>query len=87
MARIADQAPGYEAGYQLVDPRTAGSDPCYLASPNQKVLLGPGEYLALGDNTTNSRDSRYWGPVRQRNLVGPACLVYWPFSKRWGLIE
>ena len=43
------------------------------------------EYFALGDNTRNSRDGRYWGPVPQKNLVGPALLVYWPLSKRWGL--
>lgn len=45
------------------------------------------EYLALGDNTINSKDSRYWGPVHQFNVLGPACLTLWPFSSHWGSIE
>lgn len=45
------------------------------------------EYLALGDNTVNSKDSRYWGPVRQFNVLGPAFFTLWPFSNHWGNIE
>lgn len=45
------------------------------------------EYLALGDNTVNSKDSRYWGPVRQFNVLGPAFLTLWPFSQHWGNID
>lgn len=50
--------------------------------------LGIGEYLALGDNTGNSLDSRYWGKVPSENLLGPASFVHWPFlSPRWGAIH
>ncbi|MFC1497924.1 signal peptidase I [Verrucomicrobiota bacterium] len=49
-----------------------------------QIHLGDGEYFALGDNTDNSKDSRYWGAVPEENMVGPAFMVYWPFSKRWG---
>lgn len=45
------------------------------------------EYAALGDNTTNSLDSRYWGPVRQFNIVGPASFALWPFTSHWGCIN
>lgn len=45
------------------------------------------EYLALGDNTVNSKDSRYWGPVRQFNILGPAFLALWPFTEHWGYVE
>lgn len=46
------------------------------------------EYAALGDNTGNSLDSRYWGPLKQRNLVGPAMLALWPFTTgHWGVIR
>ena len=45
------------------------------------------EYAALGDNTVNSKDSRYWGPVRQYNVLGPAVLTIWPFTSHWGNIE
>lgn len=45
------------------------------------------EYIALGDNTDNSLDSRYWGPVRQFNIIGPASFTLWPFTSHWGSIN
>jgi signal peptidase I len=44
-------------------------------------------YFALGDNSYNSYDSRYWGPVPEENLVGRGLFVYWPFNRHWGLIR
>ena len=41
----------------------------------------------LGDNTENSLDSRFWGFVPRRNLVGTALFVWWPFSRRFGLVD
>lgn len=45
------------------------------------------EYMALGDNTSNSYDSRFWGPVPRRAMVGPAAFVWWPFTDRWGFVD
>ena len=59
-----------------------------LATPSDSVVLGPDEYFACGDNQLNSWDSRYWGPVPGKKLVGRASFVFWPFaSPRWGFIE
>lgn len=47
---------------------------------------GAREYWAMGDNSYNSSDSRYWGPVPERNLVGPGLFCYFPFGRNWGPI-
>ena len=50
--------------------------------------VGMREYAALGDNTANSLDSRYWGAVHEFNLAGPGWFSLWPFgSGHWGFIK
>jgi signal peptidase I len=44
-------------------------------------------YWAMGDNSPNSKDSRYWGGVPKQNLVGRGCFVFWPVTERWGFIH
>ncbi len=41
-------------------------------------------YLAFGDNTLNSADSRTWGPVPEQNVIGKSFFVYWPITSRFG---
>ena len=44
-------------------------------------------YFMLGDNSRFSKDSRFFGAVPRKNLVGRAFVVFWPFSRRWGSID
>jgi len=40
--------------------------------------IGEGRILPLGDNRDNSRDGRYFGPVRISRVLGSGMIVYWP---------
>lgn len=44
-------------------------------------------FFAMGDNSRNSLDSRYWGAVPRRNVIGRALNVFWPVSRRYGLVD
>jgi len=59
----------------------------YLSKPDQTYTVARDGYFAMGDNSYNSFDSRYWGPVPVENLVGRGLFVYWPFFPHWGLIR
>ena len=40
--------------------------------------------LVMGDNTCNSLDSRFWGPIPEDYVIGRSFFVYWPLSSRFG---
>ncbi len=44
-------------------------------------------FYAMGDNSSNSSDSRVWGFVPETSVVGRAFCIYYPFTKRWGLAK
>ncbi len=46
----------------------------------------PGHYLCLGDNSAQSSDSRKWGTVPDRLMLGKAVFVFWP-ANRIGFIK
>lgn len=43
------------------------------------LVVPPDNYFMMGDNRTNSLDSRYWGFVNRKNLIGRPMFVYWSF--------
>lgn len=54
------------------------------------VTIETGHYFVLGDNRDNSLDSRYWGQLDGKLLVGRALFIYWRSSEHrpiWKKIE
>ncbi|WP_338966989.1 signal peptidase I [Fusobacterium nucleatum] len=51
-----------------------------------EITLKDNYYLALGDNTDNSFDSRYWGFVKESRIRGRALVRFWPLN-RMGLVK
>lgn len=44
----------------------------------QKITVPKDSYYVLGDNSGSSRDSRYWGFVPKKYMIGKAFFRYWP---------
>lgn len=55
--------------------------------PDQQTVVDvpADECLPMGDNTCNSLDSRFWGPIPESYVIGRSFFVYWPLSSRFGL--
>jgi signal peptidase I len=52
-----------------------------IFEPGDSIKLASDEYLFFGDNTNESLDARYFGPVNRRQILGPAFFVCWPFDR------
>lgn len=72
--------------------REAGNEPFFLheefpftkdpfTEGNVAMTLGKDEYFVLGDNRAQSFDSRRWGPLTRREIIGKVLLRIWPPPK------
>jgi signal peptidase I len=47
----------------------------------KKTVIPANQFFVLGDNSASSQDSRYWGFVPRKNLLGKAMVIYWPLNR------
>ncbi|MDD5439926.1 MAG: signal peptidase I, partial [Candidatus Omnitrophica bacterium] len=45
------------------------------------ITVPKDSYFALGDNSANSVDSRYWGYIPAGNLTGKVFVIWWPITR------
>lgn len=81
----------YSRAFERIQSRQGGYAG-HSVQPSARFLTRDGEeytvpdemYFLMGDNTDNSLDCRFFGPVPRTQLLGSPCLVWWPFSERFG---
>jgi len=81
----------YIDGRPLAEPWLPQPMPVTAPSPlpegfslNHPYIIPAGEYYVMGDNRTDSEDSRYFGPIPGNLIVGKMVLEVWPIgSELW----
>jgi len=79
-------AEAFDLNANTVAPYTGYTNPpmaTFLPAGGAVTVPSDG-FFAMGDNSSNSADGRYWGFVPAADVVGRPLFIYFPFTRRWG---
>ena len=72
----------YINGRKQDEPFINKGTPCeQLCNMPREITIPKDHYFMMGDNRGESADSREWGPVPKKWLIGQAFITYWPPKK------
>ena len=72
----------YVNGEVINEPYLQKQNITHITNSNIKFpyTVSSDQYFVLGDNRQNSNDSRQWGTVPEKNIIGRAVIIFFPFS-------
>ena len=68
----------YIDGRRQREPFIRPSDSCGICNLPKEIRIPAGHFFMMGDNRGESADSREWGPVPKKWIIGHAFFTYWP---------
>lgn len=68
----------YINGKELKEPYLPSSAPTFDVTPQ---TIPKGDVFVMGDNRTDSKDSRFFGPIPEKLIVGRVVMIFYPFSQ------
>jgi signal peptidase I len=75
----------YIDGQQLNEPYVEADRPTEQGSiectPAKPCVIPPKHVWVMGDNRTDSEDSRFFGPITESSIVGQAFIRIWPINR------
>jgi signal peptidase I len=71
----------YINGKQQDEPFIRPDDQCGICNLPDEITIPKGHFFMMGDNRGESADSREWGPIPEKWMIGKAFVTYWPPGK------
>jgi signal peptidase I len=70
----------YVNGVALDEPYVYDGQATLETGNRTSWVIAPGQLFVMGDHRANSADSRVFGPIEKKDVIGRAWLRYWPFN-------